>query len=215
MLGKTSSLPLKRENSYVKVNRMFAENLTGFVFFIWVSPIFFFLHSNFWALREPSPCCSRLKTAAIRWQLWTFHLPTISQWSESSVCLSKTFSVFNLNCSSGCLSLAQPADLVSSHRVGFHKMWEILMKGIFGETGLLLQSLNIRTYRGCMRLKASDKSSTSGFTHFRLPTWEERATDTLRESNEIRATEFQAWKRLDLYLKSLLWQTYCKWLVSM
>lgn len=34
-------------------------------------------------------CNSEHKTAAARWQLWTFHLPVISQWSESSVCLSE------------------------------------------------------------------------------------------------------------------------------
>lgn len=66
---------------------------TFFFFFFFCFP-----HCNFWALCEPSLCNLRLKTAAIRWQLWTFHLSAISRRSESSVCLSKLFSVFNLSC---------------------------------------------------------------------------------------------------------------------
>lgn len=43
-----------------------------------------------------------------------FIFPAVSRRSESSVCLSKPFSVFNLNCFSGILSMAHPAALVSS-----------------------------------------------------------------------------------------------------
>lgn len=49
-------------------------------------------------------CNSEHKTAAARWQLWTFHLPVISQWSESSVCLSEP-----------SLCLTSAASLVCSH----------------------------------------------------------------------------------------------------
>lgn len=85
----------------------------------------FFFHRA--ATFEPS-VNSKLKTAAIRWQLWTFHLSAISRRSWSSVCLSTPFSVFNLNCFSGFLSLAHPAALA---QVGFHKMRGILMRGVF------------------------------------------------------------------------------------
>lgn len=146
MLQETSSRPLKDKTAIGEWVTCLPKTSRPVLFSSFESP--FFPHHDFWALLEPSPCSSRLKTAAIRWQLWTFHLPTISRWSESSVCLSKTFSVFNLDCSSGCLSLAQPAAVVSSHQLGFYKMWEILMKGMFGATGLVLQSLNLRTYRG-------------------------------------------------------------------
>lgn len=87
--------------------------MAGFVF-LHLSLPFSPLHSNFWALYEPSLRSSRLKTAAIRWQLWAFHLSAISRRNESSVCLSKPFSVFNLKCFSGSLSVAHPAALASS-----------------------------------------------------------------------------------------------------
>lgn len=49
-------------------------------------------------------CNSEHKTAAARWQLWTFHLPVISQRSESSICLSEP-----------SLCLTSAASLVCSH----------------------------------------------------------------------------------------------------
>lgn len=103
MLQKTSSLLPERENSCQKseaLDHMFAKNLmTGFVFTPSFSSSFFVSRTaTFEPFVNPPLCNLRLKTAAIRWQLWTFHLSAISRRSESSVCLSKLFSVFNLSC---------------------------------------------------------------------------------------------------------------------
>lgn len=133
---------------------------------------FFFPHCNFWALCEPSLCNLRRKTAAIRWQLWTFHLSAISRRSESSVCLSKLFSVFNLNCFSVFFSLWHTLLLpFPLAQVRFQKMWEILMRGVSAVTWLLLLASEHfqvfkRMYRGCIEMKASDKLSTSWYAHF-------------------------------------------------
>lgn len=90
---------------------------------------------NFWALREPSLCSSRRKTAATRWRLWTFHLPTIPRWSESSVWLSKSLSVFNLDCSSGLSLIAATRrsrflspwlDFIRCERFWWDESWERL-----------------------------------------------------------------------------------------
>lgn len=63
--------------------------MTSFVF-VHFSLLFFPHTATFWGLLKPLLCNSRLKTAAIRWQLWAFHLCAISRRSEISVCLSKS-----------------------------------------------------------------------------------------------------------------------------
>lgn len=77
--------------------------------------LFFFIWDSFFPLplqllRPPWTFPLQLKTwdSCHCWQILTFHLSAISWRSESSLCLSKTFSVFNLKCVPGSLSVARP-----------------------------------------------------------------------------------------------------------
>lgn len=98
--------PSKKENSCQKY-ATYENSWQVLFFFVWDS----FFPLPLQLLRPPWTFPRQLKTwdSCHRWQIRTFHLSAVSWRSESSVCLSKTFSVFNLKCVSGSLSVARPA----------------------------------------------------------------------------------------------------------
>lgn len=123
----------------------------------------------------------------------------ISRQSESSVCFSELFSVFNLNCFSD-FHWHTPLLSFPLAQVGFHKMWAIFMREVFTVTWVLLHPFeSFHVFKMIYR----DKLATSGLTHFQQPLWGESVRDMLRlrkrKNNESVKRTF-----LNCYTKSLL-----------
>ncbi len=164
----------------------------------------FIPHCIFWALHEASLCISRLTTAAIRWQLWTFHLSAVSRRSESSVCLSKPLSVFNLNCFSGILSVAHPAALVST-RPGWipwrcERFWWRKSLRWLGGYGSLWAFLGLQ--KDIYRLPGAEcfrQINHLWIRSFPQPRWGESLRDILRSKGSTKINQRVSYRNIFVF----------------
>lgn len=149
------SPPPETENrcqTQTAVKCVFAKNSTTVLRFL------VFPRHNFWAPLEPLLWQHRYEPAAIHvWLLWAFHLSSISRRSESSLCLSKLLSLFNLDCLSGS---SRQRSLHA--RAGLHQMWDFFWWEERSEWRQIVQ------FSACSALRdnQSKKLATSGFISF-------------------------------------------------